>query len=252
MTSPRPGGPLLPCPYRLGDHPPPPPAVDSPPLLLLIDRRAPLAPSLRSSLISFLSAAERQRHAALRQQDDRERYLVGRVALRDLLGHWLERPPAAVSIEIGPHGKPACAGAPAFNLSHSGDLILLAFHGGDEVGVDVEQARPNLDWRPIAERVLPPAEVSALGDLPGAEQAQAFLQAWCRLEARLKALGVGLAGLEGLRSGGSGGEDSGPTRIWDVAVPPGHAAAVALAAGGAGLKGPPAATAGAGRPNPRR
>jgi 4'-phosphopantetheinyl transferase len=236
----------------LGAGPPPPPTDDSHPLLLLIDRRDPLAPSRRSALPTLLSPAERQRHAAFRQPIDQERYLVARAALRELLGHWLERPPAEVTIEVGPHGKPSCAGAPAFNLSHSGDLILLAFHGGGEVGVDVEQARPDLDWRPIAERVLSRPEVAALGDLPAPAQACAFLQAWCRLEARLKADGEGLAGLERLRSGDA--ERGGPGSFWirDVAVPTGYAAAVAVAVAGTGLKGPPAAPAGACRPNPQR
>ncbi|MFN9630028.1 MAG: 4'-phosphopantetheinyl transferase family protein [Cyanobacteriota bacterium] len=249
MTSPGPGSPLPPLPWRLGAGPPPPPSADPLPLLLLIDRRDPLAPSRRAALPTLLSPAECQRHAAFRQPDDQERYLVARAALRELLGHWLERPPAAVTIEVGPHGKPSCAGAPAFNLSHSGDLILLAFHGGGgEVGVDVEQARPNLDWRSIAERVLSRPEVAALGELPAPEQARGFLQAWCRLEARLKADGEGLAGLEQLRAGDAERDGPGFLHLWDVAVPPGYAAAVA--ARGAGLMGPRAAGAGACRSNP--
>jgi 4'-phosphopantetheinyl transferase len=135
-------------------------------------------------------------------------------------------PPAAVPIEAGPHGKPHCPGGPQFNLSHSGDLILLALDPSRPVGVDVERARPGLDWRPIARRVLPPAEAEALERLAlaagGEAAAEAFLAAWCRLEARLKARGVGLAG-----RGAGVGHDA-ELAVWDVAMPAGYRAAVAV------------------------
>jgi 4'-phosphopantetheinyl transferase len=121
-----------------------------------------------------------------------------------------------VPIGAGAHGKPCCDGGPEFNLSHSGDLILLALHRERPVGVDVEQLRPGLAWRPIARRVLPPEEWQALE----AEGAEAFLAAWCRLEARLKAQGLGLAGL---------GQPAVAVELWDVAVPLGYRAALALA-----------------------
>lgn len=241
------GAPLRPLPWRLGEPPPPPPHDRPHPLVLLIDRRAPLAPADHAVALASLSVAERGRHATYRRPADQERFLLGRAALRQLLGCWLERPAAAVAILVGPHGKPHCRGAPAFNLSHSGDLILLAFHSGAEVGVDVQLEQPDLDWRPIAHRVLPPAAVGALEALPEAEQARGFLLAWCRLEARLKASGEGLTGLERLRRLEMAEAGSSAAGVWDVAVPPGYGAAVALAGR---LMDPAAAAAGAGRPSP--
>jgi 4'-phosphopantetheinyl transferase len=210
----------------LGESPPPPPGATAHPLLLLLDRRDPLVAAAPQALLATLSAAERQRHAACRQRADQERFLTGRVALRRLLGQWLGQPPATVALEVGPGGKPRCADGPGFNLSHSGDLILLAFHGGGEVGVDVERARPDIDWCAIAERVFPPTLTAALEHLPPEERDGAFLRAWCRLEARLKARGEGLSGLERLRREAPAA--LAPETLWDVAVPPGYAAAVAL------------------------
>ena len=232
-SSPPPPATLRPHPWPLAESPPAPPGGGPHPLLLLLDRRDPLAVAQPDALLATLSTEERQRYATYRRRADQERFLVARAALRQLLGHWLERPPAAVAIEAGPHGKPCCAGAPEFNLSHSGDLILLAFHGSGAVGVDVEQARPDLDWRPIACRVFPPAEAAALASLPAGEQPGAFLRAWCRREARLKARGEGLAGLERLRQPEPGGATAasdplGSEALWDVRVSPGYAAAVAV------------------------
>lgn len=231
-------GVLEPCSWCPGDRPPPPPSAAAPPLLVLLDRRAPRTVASLAELLTTLSAAERQRHAALRRPADQERFLVGRAALRQVLGQWLGRPPAAVVLETGTHGKPHCPGAPAFNLSHSGALILLAFQGVGAVGVDVERLRSGLDWRSIAARVFPPTRVEALASLPAEQQPAAFLQAWCRLEARLKARGEGMAGLERLRRR-EVAEDAGDPAVlgaagrdilWDVRVPPGYGAALAWAA----------------------
>lgn len=232
---------LVPCPWRLVDPPPvaPFPAVPGRvpvPWVLVLQRAEPLPVALRDALADSLSAAERQRHDALRQPADRERFLLGRGALRRLLGAWLALPPAAVPIEVGPHGKPGCPGGPEFNLSHSGDLILLALHPSRPVGVDVEQARPDLDWRPIARRVLPPAEAQALERRAalegGGAAADAFLTAWCRLEARLKAGGEGLLGLGDPRHPREAG-----LVLWEVTVPAGYRAAVALMDRPAGAPG---------------
>ena len=197
--------------------------------MLLLPCPLPLAPEAQATLLASLSADERLRHGAYRRPADQARFLLARAGLRQLLGHWLGRPPRAIAIEADLRGKPRCTdpGAPAFNGSHSGELILLAFHGSAEVGVDVEQARPHLPWEPIAVRCLSPGEVAELRALPLAKQASAFLTAWCRLEARVKASGVGLAGK------GAEAPDGAPPlalRLWDVGVPEGYRAAVALLA----------------------
>jgi len=198
-------------------------------LVLLLSCPPALSPEAQDTLLAGLSAAERQRHGAYRRPADQARFLLARAGLRQLLGHWLGRAPRAIAIEADLRGKPRCTnpGAPAFNGSHSGELILLAFHTTAAVGVDVEQARPHVPWEPIAERCLSPGEVAELRALPLAEQASAFLAAWCRLEAQVKATGVGLAG-----KGGEAPDGAPPPtlRLWDVGVPASYRAAVALLA----------------------
>ena len=236
-------GPLEPHCWRLDQFPPVPGGLRPPseaadltrPVVLLIDRRHTLAPPLRAELAAHLSRQEQQRHDALRRPDDRERFLLGRGALRRLLGNWLGLAPVAVPIASGPHGKPRCPGGPEFNVSHSGDLILLVLHPVRPVGVDVERVRPGLPWRLIARRVLPPHEceaLEALGDAAPSAAADAFLAAWCRLEARLKADGRGLAGLGDVGglggAGASRGSGDGAPALFDVVVPAGYRAAVAL------------------------
>jgi 4'-phosphopantetheinyl transferase len=161
--------------------------------LLCIDRGENTTATIRQRFAATLSSQEWRRHQAYRLQTDRDRFLLGRGVLREFLGRWLNQAPDAVTIAFGPHGKPFCPGGPEFNLSHSGDLVLLALHPRRAVGVDVEQVRPDLDWEPIARRMLGADVVDAILRRPEPEQRPAFLQHWCRLEATLKAAGLGLA-----------------------------------------------------------
>jgi len=238
------GGPCRPRPWpeRTGPAlaaPPWPPAdADGPPLVVQIDRRDSRVRSLLAPLGELLDAAERQRLGRLRGEGDAERFLLGRGALRLILGSWLGRDPAGLVLEAGPNGKPellappaapagrTLAGAgdppPRFNVSHSGELVLLAFHPRRPVGVDVEQRRPVPEWPAIARRCLPPAEREAIATLPVQRREQAFLAAWCRLEARLKARGGGLAGP-------APAPEDPPPQVWPLLLPEGYEGAAALA-----------------------
>ncbi len=230
------GGPRLLVPRRwsprsglaLAPPPWPPAGSDGPPLLLLIDRRDPDVRALLTPLGDLLDPGERQRLGRLRGEGDGERFLLGRGALRLILGRWLGRDPAGLVLAAGPNGKPELRlppPAPRFNVSHSGDLILLGFHPQRPVGVDVEQHRPVPEWQGIARRCLPPGEWEAIGSLPREQRQPAFLEAWCRLEARLKARGQGLFGTPPAPQvpGAAGPE------VWSLRLPEGYAGAAALA-----------------------
>src|SRR6185295_15890681 len=97
----------------------------------------------------------------------------------------------------GAGGKPELAheGGPAalrFNLSHGGDLALIALARGRELGVDIEPLRALSDEARLARRVLSPREADAFAALPPDERAAALLRCWTRKEALLKANGCGI------------------------------------------------------------
>ncbi len=88
-----------------------------------------------------LPAAERERAVAMHRADARRRWVAARWALREVLGRYLERDPAAIELRFGKRGKPRLAESDAslrFNLSHSGELALIAISDEREVGVDVQ------------------------------------------------------------------------------------------------------------------
>ena len=141
-----------------------------------------------------LSAEEQARAARFRQPDDVARLVLGRTALRRILGARLRCSPEAVSLVPGPNGKPVLSpDSPPweFNLSHSGDWLLLALAWRRQVGIDVEAWR-DLEYAALAERAFAPEERAALAAAPAAERAATFFAVWTRKEALLKARGLGL------------------------------------------------------------
>jgi 4'-phosphopantetheinyl transferase len=80
-----------------------------------------------------------------------------------------------------------------FNVSHSGGIALLAFTRRREIGVDVEQLRPDSDFEAIARRFFSAREQNQLAALPAEEKVDAFFRCWTRKEAFIKATGDGLS-----------------------------------------------------------
>jgi 4'-phosphopantetheinyl transferase len=130
----------------------------------------------------------------------RQAFVLGRAALRGLLGTYLGIAPAEVRFIYGPQGKPGLApnhineACPLqFNVSNSGNLAAYAFTTGCEIGVDVEQHRPLHDFENIARRFFSPEETAELLELPTGERNTGFFHCWSRKEAYIKAMGGGLS-----------------------------------------------------------
>jgi len=147
------------------------------------------------ALTSVLSADERERTSRFVRPCDASRSAAARGHLRQLLGHYLDRPAAEVALGVGPHGKPFVsapgAGWLRFNMSHSGDRGLIAVANGREVGVDVERFQPELP-DPELRKLFAPAEQRALSALTAGDYIEQYFTLWTRKEAVVKGLGVGL------------------------------------------------------------
>jgi 4'-phosphopantetheinyl transferase len=78
------------------------------------------------------------------------------------------------------------------SLSYTTGTIALAF-ARVPVGVDVEAVKPDIPWKALAPLVLPARACRRIAARPAYEQVPAFLQAWTAIEARGKAVGLGLA-----------------------------------------------------------
>lgn len=139
----------------------------------------------------LLCAAELARAAQIVPERRRAEWTRSRALLRALLARYVGADPRELRFVLGPHGKPAlhreapgkatnprgAASDLRFNLSHSGNLALVAVSSGREVGVDVER--------------------------PRARHTGEFLRAWVAREAAVKCDGGGLlASSQGFRPSG--------------------------------------------------
>jgi 4'-phosphopantetheinyl transferase len=141
----------------------------------------------------LLSPEERDRAARLRVDRDRQRYVMCRSALRVILAGYLQSSPQSLKFTSGEHGKPLLAGSPVeFNVSHSGDLGLVAVSSSGPVGVDVEAPREMSAPMDLAARYFHPEEREAVERAPSSERHRVFLACWTRKEAVLKNIGAGL------------------------------------------------------------
>lgn len=160
--------------------------------------RLPLGPGALepAEALHRLSAAERVRAARMRLGAGR--WVAARAGLRGVLGRYLGIAPQRLAFVLDAAGKPRLApGAPAdlrFNLSHCGDVALLAVRLGREVGIDVERLRDDVDAVAVARAMFDGMARAEIAALAGARRREAFFRAWVRREALAKASGAGLAG----------------------------------------------------------
>ncbi|MFF2377964.1 4'-phosphopantetheinyl transferase family protein [Streptomyces xiamenensis] len=141
----------------------------------------------------LLDARERARAAAMVSERDRTAFTVARTALRDILGRYLDRDPAALRFGAGRYGKPYLEDTRlAFNLSHTAGAALLALAAPGPVGVDIERITA-ADRTAMAERWFAPAEAAAVRAGAGRAGAPSpFWAYWTCKESYVKALGLGL------------------------------------------------------------
>jgi 4'-phosphopantetheinyl transferase len=162
--------------------------------------RATLSPredSLRE-LEGTLSEDERERAGRFRFERDRVRFTAARGTLRALLGRYLDSDPSAFRFRYLEHDKPKLVEGSTrpvveFNVSHSADVGLFAFTLGDDVGVDVEEMRPDRDLLGIADRFFSRREIESLRAADERERESVFFSMWTRKESYLKARGVGIS-----------------------------------------------------------
>lgn len=110
-------------------------------------------------------------------------------------GKYLKINPEDIQFDYSEFGKPFFKAAPSlkFNLSHSGERIVIAFCHTQEVGVDIEKIKYELDVLELAQNFFSKTEIVALEEQPLEELPKSFFRCWTRKEAFIKAEGSGLS-----------------------------------------------------------
>jgi 4'-phosphopantetheinyl transferase len=144
-----------------------------------------------------LDAHEKKRAEKFLVPQARERFVVARGILRELLGTYLGLDAGKVTLSYGPQGKPSLSpehnSKIGFSVSHSHGMGLFVFARSHEVGVDIEQVRTDFRGLETACHFFSEEEIAGLAKLPPKLADEAFFGCWTRKEAYVKARGQGLS-----------------------------------------------------------
>ncbi|HEY4326092.1 MAG TPA: 4'-phosphopantetheinyl transferase superfamily protein [Mucilaginibacter sp.] len=141
-------------------------------------------------LSSVLSNDEIARANRFFYTKDKNRHIVGHGAMRIILGRYLNQSPSSIEFEYESNKKPFITNKIEihFNLSHSGDWVLLAI-ANSPIGVDTELINPGFEYKDVMEGYFNPAEIGFINEGKSAER---FYLLWTRKEAQIKGTGKGL------------------------------------------------------------
>ncbi len=141
-----------------------------------------------------LSPDEQHRAARFHFPRHQRRFTNAHRMLRLILARYLNEHPLNLNFSTGQYGKPELVNAPflQFNLSHSGDMAILAVGKDYPLGVDLEHfsARP---YYGIGEHLFSNQEILALKKATTSFTALTFFNIWAQKEAFIKACGLGLS-----------------------------------------------------------
>ena len=149
----------------------------------------------------WLDEEEQHRAARLIREEDRSHYVFAHGGLRAVLSRYLGAGPGRIALHRSAEGKPflstelGCQPTITFNMSHAHGRALIAVSMGQEVGVDLERIRPDIDVVKLSERYFAPSEHTRVMQADQEQRAERFFRYWVSKEAVLKAQGVGLQGL---------------------------------------------------------
>ncbi|MDN5941405.1 MAG: 4'-phosphopantetheinyl transferase superfamily protein [Nitrospira sp.] len=135
------------------------------------------------------------------RQQDHVRFVLAHGGLRAVLGRYLRIGPRDVELSRSETGKPFLANELqrqpmiTFNMSHAHGRALIAVSKGQEVGVDLERIRPEVEVEKLSERYFASSEHASIMQLAEDQRAPRFFRYWVAKEAVLKAQGIGLQAL---------------------------------------------------------
>jgi 4'-phosphopantetheinyl transferase len=150
--------------------------------------------SQEAELIALLSPDELERAYRFRFPQHKQRFIIARASLRNILSQYLPIPPHKIEFAYGNRGKPFLKANPQhleFNLTHSDEMAICAITKNASIGIDIQKIEEK--YNPgIAKRFFSTAENQDLEKLPAAERNAAFCSLWSCKEALIKAVGEGL------------------------------------------------------------
>jgi 4'-phosphopantetheinyl transferase len=147
-------------------------------------------------LTQLLCKDELEQMNRLRMLPDKKRFIIARASLRSILSKYLNLPPLDICFDKNDYDKPILTSAAQrnihFNISHSGNHVVLAVTEIAPVGIDIEHMERTIEQLEIAKRFFHKSEYEYLQHCPAHKLNKDFFHIWTCKEAVIKALGYGL------------------------------------------------------------
>lgn len=142
----------------------------------------------------ILNAEERARAERFYFSRHQRRFSTARATLRIILARYLNTSAERLEFSYNAHGKPKVINTARlqFNLSHTGDLALLAVGKGFPMGVDIEKYSAR-SYEGIAKNSFSNHEFEEFMKVPTSLKPAVFFHIWSQKEAFIKACGLGLS-----------------------------------------------------------
>jgi 4'-phosphopantetheinyl transferase len=145
---------------------------------------------------ALLTQEERDRASRYRFDGDRNRFIIRRWKLRNILASYLRTEPQEVKFQTGKFGRlelaDPCHPTLCFSVTHSDGVALIAVARTRCIGVDLEHVKPLPDLEMMIDKCLSYSERCHIQALPRPLQLECFYRYWTCKEAYLKARGTGL------------------------------------------------------------
>lgn len=142
---------------------------------------------------ALLSNDEQQRTDRFYFDKHRIRFSTCRKLLRLILANYLKISNDLLDFSVEKNGKPYLNDYPIhFNLSNSGDFMLLGVTQNLALGVDIEQVKQR-DFLGLAKHSFSDTEYQEVFNASEEQRQTIFYKIWCQKEAFIKHNGLGLS-----------------------------------------------------------
>lgn len=147
-----------------------------------------------SALENILSTSEHQHANLFLLEENQNQFIISRAILKLLLASYTGQPVQSIQIKNDFNGKPYMVDKSdiLFNISHSGNALLLGFTMGAEIGVDIERTNRTINHSKIIPILFSESEHEAFNHLKDSDKRVRILKSWTSKEAFFKAKGFGL------------------------------------------------------------
>ncbi|MCK5830957.1 MAG: 4'-phosphopantetheinyl transferase superfamily protein [Methylococcales bacterium] len=143
---------------------------------------------------ALLNQCEKKKAATFSRKDLQQKYIKTRGIVRIILASYLNSDPKKIIIKTGEYGKPFVLDEEIyFNLSHTGNKLVIVVSNCTNVGVDIEKCRFRKSLPALVEKCFSDTEISYWNALPEKQKTHMFFRFWVRKEAFVKAIGRGIA-----------------------------------------------------------